>query len=82
MHESLVLSSLQFIVAHFKETLIKLITFIVRQAHYERNQYITVRPESVEGLNQNFLKYRVAFGGEFRFMPRDFSSPYKCFKFS
>ena len=55
---------------------------MVRQSHHERNQYITVRPEPVEGLNQSFLKYRVAFGGEFRFMPRDFSSPYKCFKFS
>ena len=40
----------------FKETLIKLITFMVRQAHHERNQYITVRPEPVEGLNQSFLK--------------------------
>ncbi len=32
-----------------------LITFMVRQAHHERNQYITVRPEPVEGLNQSFL---------------------------
>ena len=38
-----------------KETLIKLITFMVRQAHHERNQYITVRSEPVEGLNQSFL---------------------------
>ncbi|MBY0483416.1 hypothetical protein [Nitrosomonas sp.] len=38
-----------------KEALIKLITFMVRQAHHERNQYITVRPEPVEGLNQRFL---------------------------
>ena len=29
---------------------------MVRQAHHERNQYITVRPEPVEGLNQRFLK--------------------------
>lgn len=29
---------------------------MVRQAHHERNQYITVRPEPVEGLNQSFLK--------------------------
>ena len=28
---------------------------MVRQAHHERNQYITVRPEPVEGLNQSFL---------------------------
>jgi len=28
---------------------------MVRQAHRERNQYITVRPEPVEGLNQSFL---------------------------
>jgi len=28
---------------------------MVRQAHHERNQYITVRGEPVEGLNQNFL---------------------------
>ncbi len=40
----------------FKEALIKLITFMVRQAHHERNQYITVRGEPVEGLNQSFLK--------------------------
>ncbi|AEJ01683.1 NAD-dependent glycerol-3-phosphate dehydrogenase domain protein [Nitrosomonas sp. Is79A3] len=39
-----------------KETLIKLITFMVRQAHHERNQYITVRPEPVEGLDQSLLK--------------------------
>lgn len=39
-----------------KEILIKLITSMVRQAHHERNQYITVRPEPVEGLNQSFLK--------------------------
>ncbi len=29
---------------------------MVKQAHQERNQYIAVRPEPVEGLNQNFLK--------------------------
>jgi hypothetical protein len=28
---------------------------MVRQTHHERNQYITVRPEPVEGLNQSFL---------------------------
>ncbi|MDP1786259.1 hypothetical protein, partial [Nitrosomonas sp.] len=38
-----------------KEALIKLITFMVRQAHHERNQYITVRPEPVEGLDQSFI---------------------------
>jgi len=31
---------------------------MVRQAHHERNQYITVRPEPVEGLNQSFLNVR------------------------
>jgi hypothetical protein len=29
---------------------------MVRQAHHERNQYITVHPEPVEGLNQRSLK--------------------------
>jgi glycerol-3-phosphate dehydrogenase (NAD(P)+) len=44
-------------VQHFlKETLIKLIPFMVRQAHHERNQLLVVRPELVEGLNQSFLK--------------------------
>ena len=28
---------------------------MVRQAHHERNQTLTVRPEPVEGLNQSFL---------------------------
>jgi hypothetical protein len=28
------------------------------QAHHERNQYLTVRPELVEGLIQSFLKKR------------------------
>ena len=40
-----------------KETLIKLIPFMVRQAHHERNQQFTVRPEPVEGLDQRFLKF-------------------------
>ena len=39
---------------YIKESLIKLITFMVRQAHHERNQYIAVRLEPVEGLNQSF----------------------------
>ena len=26
------------------------------ESHHERNQYITVRPEPVEGLDQSFLK--------------------------
>ena len=46
-----------------KEALIKLITFMIRQAHHERNQYITVRPEPVEGLNQSFLKFCLAIKG-------------------
>ena len=41
-----------------KETLNKWIPFVVRQAHHERNQHLTVRPEPVEGLNQIFLKKR------------------------
>ena len=28
---------------------------MIRQAHHKRNQYITVRPEPVEGLDQSFL---------------------------
>jgi hypothetical protein len=28
---------------------------MVRQAHHERNQLVTVRPVLVEGLNQRFL---------------------------
>ena len=28
---------------------------MVRQAHHERDQPLTVRPEPVEGLNQRFL---------------------------
>jgi hypothetical protein len=39
-----------------KEALNKLIPFMVRQAHHERNQQLTVRPEPVEGLIQSFLK--------------------------
>jgi len=34
-----------------REALNKLISFMVRQAHHERNQNITVHPEPVEGLN-------------------------------
>jgi len=39
-----------------KESLNKLIPLMVRQAHHERNQPLTVRPKLVEGLNQSFLK--------------------------
>jgi hypothetical protein len=39
-----------------KEALNKGIPFMIRQAHHERNQYFTVRPELVEGLVQSFLK--------------------------
>jgi hypothetical protein len=47
-----------------KETLNKLISFMVRQAHHERNQQFTVHPEPfgcaqespVGGLNQRFLR--------------------------
>ncbi len=41
-----------------KETLNKLISFMVRQAHHERNQLFTVRPELVEGLNLSFLNIK------------------------
>lgn len=44
------------VVMKSNEILIKLIAFMARQAHHERNQYITVRPELVEGLNQSFPK--------------------------
>jgi hypothetical protein len=40
-----------------KEPLNKLISFMVRQAHHERNQSLAVRPELSEGLSQRFLKY-------------------------
>jgi 16S rRNA (guanine1516-N2)-methyltransferase len=39
-----------------QESMSKLIPFMVRQAHHERNQPITVCPESVEELNQGFHK--------------------------
>jgi hypothetical protein len=39
-----------------KEVLNKLIPLMVRQAHHERNQYVTVHPEFVEGFNQRFPK--------------------------
>ena len=39
-----------------REALNKTIPFMVRQAHYERNQTLTVRPEPVEGFNQRFPK--------------------------
>jgi hypothetical protein len=37
-----------------REALNKLIPLMVRQAHHERNQPLTVRPEPVEGFNQRF----------------------------
>ena len=39
-----------------KETPIKSNLNVVRQAHHERNQQVTVRPEPVEGLNRRFPK--------------------------
>ena len=33
------------------------LSFMVRQAHHERNQYVTVHPEPVEGLNQRFPRF-------------------------
>ncbi len=44
-----------------KEALIKTIPFMVRQAHHERNQIFTVRPEPVEGFNQRSLKTRCIY---------------------
>jgi len=38
----------------YKEVLNKLIPFMVRQAHHERNQPLAVRPEPVEGFIQRF----------------------------
>ncbi|MDP3665017.1 MAG: Hsp20/alpha crystallin family protein [Nitrosomonas sp.] len=38
---------------------------MVLQAHHERNQYITVRPDPVEGLNQSFLSKAVFFSSNF-----------------
>ena len=37
------------------ESLNKMISSMVRQAHHERNHMLTVRPEPVEGLNQRSL---------------------------
>ncbi len=47
-----------------KEALNKLIPFMVRQAHHERNQQHTARLELVEGLNQSFLKARLIGGNK------------------
>jgi hypothetical protein len=48
---------------------------MVRQAHHERNQYITVRP--VEGFNQSFLKY--PFEQSLRFLElRNSTVRYTC----
>jgi len=44
---------LKKIFSTIKEILIKLISFMVRQAHHEHNQCIPVRPEPVETLNQS-----------------------------
>jgi len=43
----------------FREALNKLIPFMVRQAHHERNQQLTVRPEPVEGFNQRILRIKI-----------------------
>jgi hypothetical protein len=37
-----------------REALNKSISLMVRQAHHERNQQVTVHPEPVEGFNQYF----------------------------
>lgn len=39
-----------------EETPIKLITFMVRQGHHERNRLLNVRPELFEGLVRCFLE--------------------------
>ena len=46
---------------------------MVRQAHYERNQYITVRPEPVEGLNQRLLNTATATQVIFNDLPSGFN---------
>jgi glycerol-3-phosphate dehydrogenase (NAD(P)+) len=45
-----------------REVLNKLIPLMVRQAHHERNQYVTVHPELVEGFNQRFPSRMKNFG--------------------
>ena len=40
-----------------RDALNKLIPFMVRQAHHEWNQTLTVRPEPVEGRDQRFLRW-------------------------
>jgi hypothetical protein len=44
-----------------RESLIKCAPFMDRQAHHERNQKFTVRPEPVEGLVQCFHKLKPIF---------------------
>jgi len=39
-----------------REALNKSFSFMVRQAHHERNQYVTAHPEPAKGLNQRFLR--------------------------
>jgi carbamoyltransferase len=46
-----------------KQSLVELIPFMVRQAHHERNQHPTVRPEPVEGLNQKFPQLLTPYTG-------------------
>jgi len=48
-----------------KEVLINSNVAVVRQAHHERNQQVTVRPELVEGLNQRFLDRLNQFPGRY-----------------
>jgi hypothetical protein len=48
-----------------KEALNKTIPFMVRQAHHERNQTLTVRPEPVEGFNQQFPNHLKKWGIQF-----------------
>jgi glycerol-3-phosphate dehydrogenase (NAD(P)+) len=51
----MVLSAISGLSKAFREDPYKLIPFMVRQAHHERNQLLAVRPEPVEGLDQNFV---------------------------
>lgn len=44
-----------------REALINWVPLMVRQAHHERNQKVTVCPELVEGLNQRLLSRNVDF---------------------
>ena len=51
-NDNLICTSRMGLMNKSMETLNKLISFMVRQTHHERNQQVTVHPEPVEGFNQ------------------------------